>query len=175
MPRWQVIVALLALTAAAAGCSGDTEPVSAEKAHSTDPAPEAETRLTGPCPVTLPGGDVPADDFNYGNGSIGVALWPEGRLVAGELPDGSAWAEIAPDGSITAKLGWFRAVEGRLSIRGERLDTSASPLRADVPGGYGPSGFQPTGLTFPTPGCWRVTGSVGGASLTFVVRVVKRR
>jgi hypothetical protein len=101
MPRWQVIVALLALTAAAPGCSGDTEPVSAEKAHSTDPAREAETRLTGPCPVTLPGGDVP--------------------------------------------------------------------------GGYGPSGFQPTGLTFPTAGCWRVTGSVGGASLTFVVRVVKRR
>jgi hypothetical protein len=169
------MVAVLALSAAAAGCSGDNEPASAEKEQRTGPAPAAQTRLTGPCPVTLPGGDVPADGFNYGNGSIGVALWPKGRLVAGELPDGSAWAEIAPDGSIRAKLGWFRAVEGRLSIRGERLDASAPRLRPDVPDGYGPSGFQPTALTFPTAGCWRVTGSIGGASLTFVVRVVKRR
>src|SRR5215216_6858798 len=110
MPRWPVMAAMLALTASAVACSADSEPVSAEKEHRPDPARAAETRLTGPCPVTLPGGDVPADDFNYGNGSIGVALWPKGRLVAGELPDGSAWAEIAPDGSIYAKLGWFRAV-----------------------------------------------------------------
>jgi len=78
---------------------------------------------------------APADDVNYGNGSIGVALWPKGRLIAGELPDGSVWAEIEPDGSIRAKLGWFRAIEGRLSIRGSRRDASAPPLRADVPDG----------------------------------------
>jgi hypothetical protein len=76
-----------------------------------------------------------------------------------------------PDGSIVAKLGWWRAVEGRLSIAGQRLDAAAPPLRADVPAGYGSSGFQATGLTFPTPGCWRVIGSAGRASLTFVVLV----
>lgn len=62
-----------------------------------------------------------------------------------------------------------------LTVAGERLDAAAPPLRAHVPPGYGPEGFQPTGLTFPTAGCWRLTGSVGGVSLTFVVRVVKRR
>jgi hypothetical protein len=42
-----------------------------------------------------------------------------------------------------------------------------------VPGGYGSSGFQATVLTFATPGCWRVVGSVGDARLEFVVRVFK--
>jgi hypothetical protein len=60
-------------------------------------------------------------------------------------------------------------------VRGERLDAAAPPLAADVPAGYGAEGFQPTGLTFPTTGCWQVVGSVGDASLEFVVRVVKRR
>jgi hypothetical protein len=54
-----------------------------------------------------------------------------------------------------------------------RLDAEAPPLRAHVPDGYGALGFQPTGLTFPTVGCWRVTGRVRPASLTFVVKVVK--
>jgi hypothetical protein len=175
MPRSQPIAAVVALIAAGAGCSRDSAPISAAQERRTEPAREAETRLVAGCRVTLPGGDVPAVDFNYGNGALGAAIWPEGTLVAGELPDGSAWAEIEPDGSITAKIGWFRADGGRLTVQGERLDAAAPPLRADVPDGYGASGFQPTLLTFPTVGCWKVTGSAGGASLTFVVRVTKRR
>ena len=66
-------------------------------------------------------------------------------------------------------------MEGRLRIEGRRLDRSAPRLRADVPAGYGPTGFQATGLTFPTRGCWKVIGRVGDARLTFVVHVVKRR
>ena len=44
----------------------------------------------------------------------------------------------------------------------------------DVPGGYGDTGFQVSGLNFPTTGCWQVTGSVGGKTLTFVVNVAAR-
>jgi hypothetical protein len=77
------------------------------------------------------------------------------------------------DRSIEAKLGWWRGEEGVLAVAGERLDAAAPPLRAHVPAGYGPSGFQPTGLTFPATGCWRVTGRVGHARLEFVVRVRK--
>jgi hypothetical protein len=76
-------------------------------------------------------------------------------------------------GSIYAKLGWWRGVRGKVSVGGRRLDAPAPPLRADVPAGYGPLGFQASGLTFPTVGCWRVTGSLGGARLSFVVRVVR--
>jgi hypothetical protein len=157
-------LAALALAAALTGCAGK-KPASAPASH-----------LTGPCRVTSPGDDLQFGDggFNHGNGSLGVALWPNGKLAAGPLPDGGSYAEIKPDGSIRAKLGWWRAVEGQLSIQGARLDASAPPLRADIPAGYGSSGFQSTVLTFPTPGCWQVVGSVGNASLTFVVRVVSR-
>lgn len=89
-----------------------------------------------PPPVTLAGDDVPTEGFNHGNGSIGVALQSKARWSSATA-DGSVWAEIAPDGSITARLGCFRAVERRLSVRGKRLDGSAPPLPADVPDVYG--------------------------------------
>ena len=39
---------------------------------------------------------------------------------------------------------------------------------ADVPSNYGTTGFQPSGVSFPTEGCWEVTGHVGDTTLTFV-------
>jgi hypothetical protein len=62
---------------------------------------------------------------------------------------------------------------GRLRIEGRRLDASASPLRAEVPDGYGDLGFQASSVIFPTPGCWEVTGRVNDASVTFVTKVTK--
>jgi hypothetical protein len=50
---------------------------------------------------------------------------------------------------------------------------AAPPLRSHIPAGYGDIGFQATGIIFPTPGCWEVTGRVGNASLTFITKVVK--
>jgi len=115
-----------------------------------------------------------AAGFNYGNAGLRVHLgWPNGRLAAGILPDGGSRATVEEDGSIHAKLGWWRGVPGTLRITGRRLDADAPPLRAHVPTGYGPRGFQPTGLVFPTIGCWRVVGQVADARLTFVVKVSK--
>jgi hypothetical protein len=165
------MLAAIALTAVLADCSGEPSAPVGER------APARWRHAAEPCPVTPPGGRVPATrgDFSRGNGSLAVALWPKGRLVAGRLPDGSSYAEIAADGSIGAKLGWWRGVEGQLLIEGERLDAPAPPLRADISNGYGPTGFQPTGLSFPTQGCWKVRGSVGRARLTFVVLVTDMR
>ena len=69
------------------------------------------------------------------------------------------------------KWAWYRYAAGQLTIEGRRLDRPAPPLRAHVPAGYGDRGFQISGLDFPTPGCWQVTGRVGDAGLTFVVLV----
>jgi hypothetical protein len=159
---------LIALGAALAGCSGGSSSAPASRA-------DARSSPLKACPVTRPDGSAPfkRKGFNYGNRWLGVVLWPKGVLVAGPLPDGGSYAVINPEGSIYAKQGWWREVEGRLRVRGERLDGAAPPLRVDVPEGYAATGFQPTGLTFQTAGCWRIVGRVGDAELAFVVRVVK--
>jgi hypothetical protein len=178
---------VLALTAAIAGCDSgertDRAPRSgdrprAEVARRPDDARQrllSVSRAGKGCPGTRPSGTppFPGEDFNYGNRYLGVAIWSKGRLVASR--GGSTWGQIMPDGTVYAKLGWFRGVPGRLTIQGERLDAPAPPLQASVPAGYGSSGFHATGLTFPTPGCWRVVGSVAGHELEFVVFVTKRR
>jgi hypothetical protein len=167
--------AALALTAAISGCDGG-ERVDAVTSKRGDAAISVSRTGKG-CPGTRPSRTppFPGEAFNYGNRYLGVAIWSKGRLVASRLPDGSTWGQIMPDGTIYAKLGWFRGLPGRLHIQGERLDAPTPPLQASVPPGYGSSGFQATGLTFPTRGCWRVVGSVAGHELEFVVFVTKRR
>jgi hypothetical protein len=116
---------------------------------------------------------VSLDDFfgwgaSYGNGRLWVGgLWPNGVIAAG--PE-----FVQPDGSVGMKFGWWRAVPGGLRITGRRLDGPAPPLRADVPAGYGQTGFQASGVDFPTEGCWEVTGAVAEATLSFVTFVVRR-
>lgn len=59
-------------------------------------------------------------------------------------------------------------------VTGRRLDAPAPPLRADVPAGYGRTGFQASGVSFRTEGCWEVTGKVRQTTLTFVTFVIKQ-
>jgi hypothetical protein len=171
--RGQPVV--LALAAAIAGCdSGERTDIRA-RSDDVGERPISVFRTGEGCPGTRPSRapPFPGEDFNYGNRHLGVSLWSKGLLVASR--GGQTWGQITPDGSIWAKVGWWRAIPGRLHIQGERLDAPAPPLRARVPAGYGSTGFQSTGLTFPTPGCWRVVGSVAGHELEIVVRVTKRR
>jgi hypothetical protein len=133
------------------------------------------------CPVTLPNGEADPDAgfsagaLNHGNARIRAHLnWSDGVLRAGRLPGGGFVAEANPDGSVYAKLGWWRGVPGRFSITGRRLDRPAPPLHVSLhTASYPPIGFIPSGLTFPTTGCWRVTATQGIGRLTFVVEVTK--
>ena len=122
---------------------------------------------TWSCVATLPNRDNPPGQesrFSHGNGHLWVELWPQGNVRATR-------DDIRPDGSITVKVPWTRGVSGRPTITGKRLDAQAPPARARVPD-YGRRGFQSSLVVFPTPGCWQVTGRVGGVSLTFVIKVV---
>jgi hypothetical protein len=168
----RALISAIALAFAVASCpwgSASALPSKAGRACSVTPPPRG-------VPKGLAPGDgyFPASDFNFGNALIRVELWPHAKLIAGTLPDGGAMATINPNGSIWAKLGWWRGVPGRLVITGHRLDAPALRLTADVPYGYGSVGFQATGITFPTVGCWHVDGRVGRASLVFVVSVTTR-
>ena len=103
---------------------------------------------------------VPADRFfgsasAYGNGMLWVGgLWPDGIISAD-----SRFLDL--DGRVGMKFGWWHTVAGKLQITGRRLDAPAPPAIGDVPDGYGITGFQASGVTFPTEGCWEITGSVG--------------
>lgn len=133
------------------------------------------------CPVTVPNNNLPSPDllelfrfpsvedgYFHGNGRLWLGMWwPKGVLRSHGL-------EFNPDGSLSVKTPWFRSPEaaGDLTISGRRLDGEVPPLRVDVPDGYGEVGFQVSGINYPTPGCWEVTGTVQDVSLTFVVFVV---
>jgi hypothetical protein len=125
--------------------------------------------------VTQPNGDVPPelvvdpDEFEggYGNDALWTNVWMWGEDGV-DVPSTHAQS----DGSLgPMKWAWYRYVPGELTIEGRLLDGEASALRVEMPDGYGDSGFQPVGLIFSRAGCWEITGSVDGQSLTFVVMV----
>lgn len=95
-----------------------------------------------------------------------VVLWPEGKVLIHA-------GQVEPDGSLGMKFPWVRGVAGELTITGRRLDAPAPPPRTSIPDGYGLTGFQSSGIYFPTEGCWEITGRVGDANLTFVTLVIK--
>jgi hypothetical protein len=136
----------------------------------------ARLQTTVECTVTAPNGVVAGeaqrDANSYGNRQVSVGpfgLWPDGTVVF--KPGGPGFR--TRDGSLGMKFGWQRGVPGRLRIEGRRLDAPASPLRAEVPGGYRDLGFQASYVIFPTPGCWEVTGRVSQASVTFITQVTR--
>lgn len=129
------------------------------------------------CPVTHPGRFVPPSGVSYdslfgADSSHGNAqLWVGGLAENGVIVAGPDFVE--PDGSIGMKFGWYRVTAGQLTITGRRLDAPAPPARGSVPSGYGDAGFQASGVSFPTEGCWEITGTVGSTTLTFVTFVMK--
>jgi hypothetical protein len=176
-----VVVAVTA--AVAGGCTGDQtgagRPAATTAGRSTPPArsgppTEPGTSPAPACAVTIPR-PVPTTEpwrrslfgaaTAYGNGKLWVGGLGEDGVIS--FPPDS----VEQDGSVGVKFGWWRAVPGPLRITGQRLDATAPPAQSSVPDGYGDTGFQASGVHFPTLGCWEVTGRVGSTSLRFVTLV----
>jgi hypothetical protein len=125
--------------------------------------------ISGECPVTLPGETVKfaGANFNHGKDGVWTTLWPQGTVTF--RPDGPG--HVNSNGSMSMKFPWWSLIEDSLTIEGRRLD-SPGKMASHTEGRLS-TGFVPSGITFPSEGCWEVTGSVGDASLTFVTLAVK--
>ena len=151
----RAVLLAVALTA----CGGSQHRVAAPPSAAT-----CTTTQPLPAPKELVGGAVA-----NGNGELWVVGLPPGGVIEIDPKN------VAEDGSLYAKLGWFRAHRGDLHISGERVDAPAPPLRAESTPNAPDNGFEASGLTFSSQGCWKVTGRIGdGRPLSFVVFVVKR-
>jgi hypothetical protein len=130
------------------------------------------TSSAAACEPTQPNGETPPgespSEARHGNGLLYTGLWPNGEILADPR-------FVEEDGSIGMKFWWWRApgvgAAGDLEIRGHEITTGAR-ITADIPDGYGQR-FQATGITFPTEGCYEITGQSGDAQLTFVTKVTK--
>jgi hypothetical protein len=164
-----VATAALSLAGCLGGSEGPTAQPKLEKRRAADAFAASDSAPKGTCALTLPNGRTQpganAAGMNHGNGKLWTTMWPHNVVIATPV-------YIEPDGAVGMKWPWWRGVRGRLTITGRRLDGKAPPLTAYVPD-YGTTGFQPSGITFPTEGCWEVTGAVGDADLTFVTLILK--
>jgi hypothetical protein len=135
--------------------------------------PQAVTTQTAKkdCMVTQPVWDIPPADPAVGDPpSYGHYFQNTDRSIWV-----SAWWLDQPVSYLKAdqnqiKLGWFRPAGEELTITGQRIDAQADPLEVYIPCCYATQ-FQPSGLTFPTEGCWEITAKAGGHTLSFIVWV----
>lgn len=104
----------------------------------------------------------------YGNGLLSTN-------VPG--PNGVLATRKGQDGSLFQKVWWLphRGLVGQLAVRGERLDAPGNMRVLSVNWGYSSDGrgSWASAISFPSEGCWRLTGRVGDVSLTYVVEVVE--
>lgn len=119
------------------------------------------------CPVTKtildqPPKDPNADPLGFGEWYVNAdrTIWVQPQ----------SW-RVGDEGN---KVIWIKPAGFNLNVSGRRLDAPAPPLRVSSPCCY-PTGFQVTGVIFPTAGCWEITATAGSSELRFVTEVAKNK
>ena len=99
----------------------------------------AQKSQTPKCPVTIGRQAPKAAENLFGSDS---AAWKDSLYVGGLWKDGII--TFQPGEELNMKFGWFRGpgLSGKLKIYGKRLDGEAPPLTANIPDGYGETGFH---------------------------------
>jgi hypothetical protein len=151
-----LFVGLLLAGCAQAATAGSQEPAADTLDVAADEAAEV-------CAVSETVRAEPPDDPNTDPFGDGPWYVNEDRTI---------WASLGPVGWGTSeeKVIWIRPAGTELEVNGRRLDGEAGPLEIGIPCCY-PTGFQVTGMAFPTTGCWEVRATAGEHQLTFVTEV----
>lgn len=131
------------------------------------PAPEASG-----CPVTLPASSwvpelasftpLPPSRFSWYGNTTHLAV---------DLPVDGTYRVPSESSGLGAKIAWWRYDAGAVEIAARRTDGAPPEVRTTTTAGYGATGFNPSTVTFASEGCWRVTGSLNGRELAFVMFV----
>ncbi|MCA9833368.1 MAG: hypothetical protein KC435_05440 [Thermomicrobiales bacterium] len=133
------------------------------------------------CPVTAPSDVKPSaeenpfatDQTTYYEDGIWVTIPADGMLT---LTHTDEVLVSKLQGWRSSTHTWMRAdgVEGWIIVSGKRLD-EASDLSPQTPLSperqYVKVGYAKTGIAFPSGGCWEVTATVGGHSVTWVMDI----
>ena len=165
MMRATILMSLVTLPLAACGAS-----VTAPNSGATAPNSGA-TAPNSACPVTetIRAEPPPDPNYSYGpqQGSFDLGPW----YINADRTIWAGWDAVrmkaGPQGN---KVLWIRPQGTQLTVSGRRLDSDAPPARAEIPCCY-PTGFQASGLYFPTEGCWEISAKAGRSELTFVTHV----
>ncbi|MDQ5823429.1 MAG: hypothetical protein M3441_04345 [Chloroflexota bacterium] len=175
-------VARLATTAPTTIVATNTVAEVAKKIHALTPT-AATTLDREECAVTQPSESPFAAPAPYRTHApwTGTFWYGTNRLWT-VLPREGSWSGLPhnPDG-YGQKVLWWR--EGyswtedptpQLTVTGQRLDAPAPPLHAHkATNAYAEDigSAMLVGVSFPTPGCWEITGRVHDQELSFVVWV----
>ena len=174
---------LVAMAAAILTASCTAGAPSAARPSTRPPAASTQAHLAVPasCPVTRP---VPQavpppqlhaiDNFTYYlHGWYGNTVLWVGMPIQGALPAARPYGMPGAASEWGTKFPWWPVIPGKLTIAAHRLDGPSAGRHARLarPASIGKSRFIPSGLDWPAPGCWQVTGTISGHSLTFVTWV----
>jgi hypothetical protein len=188
------LVATVVVVAACAGCTAAAEGARRGSAPTTAPDSRTGQAVSGggaATPVRTPWArEHPPPDCTVTVGSARTA--PPATIDTGQMPvpyianwygTTTLWTRLPPTGVLPAQVGepgelpwdtkypWWRTVPGRLTISARHLAGGPASFAALVPSGYGATGFQSTSLQWSALGCWQVTATNAGRSVTFTVWV----
>lgn len=169
-----IFVALLLLVACAPNETSNesVRPTVGSSAEAPTTPPSVAAPEAAGCPVTLPASSwvpelarfnpLPASRFTW---------YGDSKTLAVDLPIDGVYRIQATEPTLSTKIAWWRYVAGTVNITARRFDGTSADIRTSTTDGYGASGFNPSGVEFTSEGCWRVTGSLDGHELSFVMFV----